>query len=170
MTDLPNVQSWLAGDGKLASNNYNNWNGKYTNPAASDYFGDMSIPDMGVRVDTDATCSRPTNTFLHLVNGGIQFTPPNTGIAEEMTCGAGQSLTFDETNFLMLNKDSDGSAVTTYFVSKYSASESSVGCNDLLGYTIVTAEGSGSPLFVAMKVLAFEADTNRMMSRITRCR
>jgi hypothetical protein len=165
-TYLANVQAWLAGDGKLASNNYNNWSGKYTNPAASDYFGDLSIPDIGIRVDTDATCSRPTNTFLHLVNGGIEFTPPNTGIAEEMTCGAGQSLTFDETNFLMLNKDVDSSAVTTYFVSNYSASESSVGCNDLLGYTIVTFEGGGSPLFVGMKVLAFEADTNRMMSRI----
>ena len=165
-TYLANVQAWLDGDGRLASNNYNNWNGKYTDPTASDYFGDMTIPDIGLRVDTDATCSRPTNTFLHLANGGIQFTPPNTGIAEEMTCGAGQSLTFDETNFLMLNKDGDSSAVTTYFVSKYSASESSVGCNDLLGYTIVTFEGSGSPLFVRMKVLAFEADTNRMMSRI----
>jgi hypothetical protein len=165
-TYLPNVQAWLADDGRLASNNYNNWTGKYTNPAANDFFGDLTIPDMGIRVDTDATCSRPTNTFLNLVNGAITYTPPNTGIAEEMTCGVGQSLTFDETNFLMLNKDGDSSAVTTYFVSKYSASESSVGCNDLLGYTIVTFEGGGSPLFVRMKVLAFEADTNRMMSRI----
>jgi len=165
-TYLANVQTWLASDGKLASNSYNNWNPKYSNPAATDYFGDMSIADMGLRVDTDATCSRPTNTFLHLVNGAIDFTAPDTGIAEEMTCGAGQSLTFDETNFLMLNRDVDGSAVTTYFVSKYSASESSVGCNDLLGYTIVTFAGSGSPLFISMKVLGYEADTNRMMSRI----
>ncbi len=165
-TYLPNVQAWLAGDGKLASNNYNNWPGKYTNPAAPDYFGDGSVTDMGLRVDTDATCSRPTNTFLHLVNGTVEFTPPDTGIAEEMTCGTGQSLTFDETNFLMLNKDGDSTAVTTYFVSKYSASESSVGCNDLLGYTIVTFEGSGGPLFVSMRVLAYEADSNRMMSRI----
>jgi len=42
-----------------------------------------------------------------------------------------------QTNFLMLNKDSDSSAVTTYFVSKYDANDSSVGCNDLLGYTII---------------------------------
>jgi len=83
-----------------------------------------------------------------------------------MTCGAGQTLTLDQTNFLMLNKDSDGTAVTTYFVSKYSADESSVGCNDLLGYTIVTFEGSDQPLFISMKVLPFEADTNRMMSRV----
>src|SRR5262249_16638925 len=129
-------------------------------------FGDKSIADMGLRIDTDATCSRPTNTFLHLVNGAIEFTPPDTGIAEEMTCGTGQSLTFDETNFLMLNKDADGSAVTTDFVSEYRTSESYVGCNELLGYTIVTFEGSGSPLFINMKVLAYEADTNRMMSRI----
>lgn len=165
-TYLANVQAWLAADSRLPGNNYNNWNGKYSNPAATDYFGDLSIADMGIRIDTDDTCNRPTNTFLHLVNGAIEFTPPDTGIAEEMTCGTGQSLTFDETNFLMLNKDVDSAAVTTYFVSSYSASESSVGCNDLLGYTIVTFEGSGSPLFVSMRVLAFEADTNRMMSRI----
>ena len=165
-TYLANVQAWLAGDGKLASNNYNQWSGKYTSPAATDYFGDLSIADMGMRVDTDATCSHPTNTFLHLVNKTIEFTPPDTGVAEEMTCGAGQSLTFDQTNFLMLNKDGDGTAVTTYFVSKYSSSEASVGCNDLLGYTIVTFEGSGSPLFIGRRVLEYAADTNRMMARI----
>src|SRR5437870_8947493 len=66
----------------------------------------------------------------------------------------------------MLNKDSDGAAVTTYFVSKYSTSESSVGCNDLLGYTIVTFEGSGQPLFVSMQVLPFKADTNQMMAQV----
>ena len=164
-TYLGNVQAWLAGDARLATNNYNKWSGKYTNPAAGDFFGDMSIPDMGLRVDTDATCSHPTNTFLHLVNGGIEFTRPNTAIAEDMTCGAGQTLTFDETNYLMTNKE-DGTSVTTYFVSQYNSNESSVGCNDLLGYTIVTFEGSGQPLFVTMKVLGFEEDTNRMMSRI----
>jgi hypothetical protein len=162
----PNVQAWLAGDGKLASNNYNAWTDKYTNPSSQNYFGDMSLSDMGMRVDTDSTCSHPTNTFLHLVHGDIGFTPANTDIAENMSCGASQTLTFDQTNFLMLNKDSNGAAVTTYFVSKYSTSESSVGCNDLLGYTIVTFEGSDQPLFVAMKVLPFEADTNRMMARI----
>jgi hypothetical protein len=161
-----NVQAWLAGDGDLTSNNYNAWSGKYTNTTSQDYFGDLSITDMGLRVDTDSTCSHPTNTFLHFVNGDIGFTPGDTDIAEGMTCGAGQTLTLDQTNFLMLNKDSDGTAVTTYFVSKYSADESSVGCNDLLGYTIVTFEGSDQPLFISMKVLPFEADTNRMMSRV----
>jgi hypothetical protein len=161
-----NVQAWLDGDGDLAANNYNAWSGKYANTASQNYFGDKSIEDMGLRVDTDPTCSRPTNTFLHLVNGDIGFTPGNTDIAEGMTCGAGQTLTLDQTNFLMLNKDSDGTAVTTYFVSKYSADESSVGCNDLLGYTIVTFEGSDQPLFISMRVLPFEADTNRMMSRV----
>jgi hypothetical protein len=165
-TYRPNVQAWLASDGKLASNNYNAWSGKYTNPAAPDYFGDMSISDMGVRVDTDATCSRPTNTFLHLIHGDIGFTPPDTDIAESMTCGPGQTLTFDQTNFLMLNKDGDGTAVTTYFVSRYDADESSVGCNDLLGYTTVAFEGSGQPLFASMKVLPFDADTNKMMARV----
>ena len=164
-TYQPNVQAWLGGDGKLADNNYNNWNGKYTSPSASDYFGDRSLPDFGLRVDTDETCSRGTNTFLNLANGGIQLTPPNTAVAETMTCGAGQSLTFDQTNFLMLNK-ADATSVTTYLVSQYDPDESSVGCNDLLGYTIVTFEGSGSPLFVSMKVLPFDPDTNRMMSRI----
>jgi hypothetical protein len=159
-----NVQAWLASDGKLASNNYNTWSGKYTNKSAQDYFGDMSISDMGLRVDVDS-CSHPTNTFLHLVNGEIQFTPPDTGIAENMKCGAGQTLTFDQTNFLMLNKG-DGSAVTTYFVSKYNPDESSVGCNDLLGYTVVSFEGSDTPLFINMKILPFDADTNKMMMRV----
>ncbi len=162
---LPNVQAWLAGDGGLAANTYNTWNRKYTSVGATDYFGDLSISDMGLRVDTDATCSRPTNTFLNLANGGIVLAAPNTAVAENMTCGAGQTLTFDETNYLMLNKE-DGTSVTTYFVSRYSSSESSVGCNDLLGYTIVTFGGGGSPLFVSARVLAFVADTNRMMSRI----
>lgn len=161
-----NVQEWLASDKQLASNNYNAWSGKYTNKSDPNYFGDKSIPDMGMRVDTDATCSHPTNTFLHLVNGDVEFTPGDTGVAENMTCGASQTLTFDQTNFLMLNKDSDSTAVTTYFVSKYNSDESSVGCNDVLGYTIVTFEGSGTPLFVSMKVLPFEEDANKMMARV----
>ena len=98
---------------------------------------------MGLRVDTDSTCSRPTNTFLHLVRDDIGFTPGNTDVAESMKCGPGQTLTFDETNFLMLNKDSDGSAVTTYFVTRYDGADSSVGCNDLLGYTNVTSMDGG---------------------------
>ena len=164
LTYNTNVQAWLASASKLPGNLYNAWSGKYTNQASATYFGDQSVSDMGLRVDVDS-CSRPTNTFYHLVKS-IQFTPGNTGIAEEMSCGAGQSLTFDQTNFLMLNKDSDSSAVTTYFVSKYSSDEKSVGCNDLLGYTIVTFEGSDQPLFVTMKVLPFEADTNQMMAAI----
>lgn len=164
-TYTPNVQAWLESDGRLAENNYNDWSVKYTNPSDSDYFGDGSLSDMGLRVDRDATCSRPTNTFLHLVNEGIGFTPLNSRVAEEMTCGAGQTLDFEETNFLMLNKEGAAS-VTTYFVSRYSADESSVGCNDLLGYTIVTFEGSGSPLFVAARVLPFHEDTNEMMTAI----
>lgn len=158
-----NVQAWLAGN--LADNNYNKWSGKYTNTSSQNYFGDLSISDLGLRVDTDS-CTHPTNTFLHLVNGDIGFTPGDTGIAEGMSCGAGQTLTLDQTNFLMLNKDDDSSAVTTYFVSKYSSDESSVGCNDLLGYTIVTFEGSGQPVFVNKKVLPFAADTNQMMARV----
>ncbi len=164
-TYSPNVQAWLDGNAKLATNNYNKWAGKYTAAGGSDYFGDMSISDMGIRVDTDSTCSHPTNTFLHLVND-IQFIAPNTDIAENMTCGPGQTLTLDQTNFLMLNKDSDGTAVTTYFVSKYNSDESSVGCNDLLGYTVVTFEGNDQPIFIAMKVLQFDADTNKMMAWI----
>lgn len=160
------VQAWLEVDKTLARNNYNLWSGKYTNPASQDYFGDQSIADMGLRVDNDATCSRPTNTFLHLVSG-VGFTPTNTGIAEEMSCGASQSLTFDETNFLMIHKDADPNAVTTYFVSQYEHNESAVGCNDLLGYTTVGAlDNNGSPLFMTNRVLAYSADTNRMMARI----
>jgi hypothetical protein len=162
----PNVQAWLAADGKLATNNYNAWTGKYTSPGADDFFGDMSVPDMGERVDTDSTCSHPTNTFLHLIHGNIGFTPGNTDVAENMTCGAGQTLTFDQTNFLMLNKDDNGAAVTTYLVSEYNMDDSQVGCNDILGYTIVTFKGSQVPLFTSMQVLQFAADTNRMMSRV----
>jgi len=164
LTYSPNVQAWLDGDAKLASNNYNTWARKYTSPGSQDYFGDRSIPDMGMRVDTDSTCSHPTNAFLHLIDD-IGFTPGNTEIAENMKCGAGQTLTFDQTNFLMLNK-ADGSAVTTYFVSKYNPDESSVGCNDLLGYTVVTFDGDSGPIFIQAKVLEFAADTNVMMTRI----
>lgn len=164
-TYLPNVQAWLNGDSKLASNNYNSWTGKYTDPTSQDYFGDDSIPDMGMRVDTDGTCSEGTYLFLNLANGGIQFTPPNTEVAENMTCGSGESLTFDDTNFLMLNK-ADSTSVTTYFVSRYNSTDTSQGCNDLLGYTIVTFQGAGGPLFTAKVVLPFEEDTNTMMSRI----
>ena len=166
LTYNANVQEWLASDGKLTSNNYNAWSEKYTNTSSGNYFGDQTIPDMGIRVDTDSTCSHPTNTFFHLVNGDIGFTPGNTDVAENMTCGASQTLTFDQTNFLMLNKDGDSSAVTTYLVSKYNASESSVGCNDVLGYTVVTFDDDSGPLFIAMKVLAFDADTNRMMAAV----
>jgi hypothetical protein len=164
LTYNPNVQSWLDSDGKLGGNNYNAWAGKYTSPGSPDYFGDRSIPDMGMRVDTDSTCSHPTNAFLHLTDD-IGFTPGNTDIAENMKCGSGQTLSFDQTNFLMLNKG-DGSAVTTYLVSKYNPDESSVGCNDLLGYTVVTFDADTGPLFIQAKVLGFAADTNEMMTRI----
>ena len=164
LTYIANVQAWLDADGKLPTNNYNVWSGKYTSPGSTTFFGDRSISDMGLRVDTDSTCSRPTNTFLHLFDD-ISLTAGNTDVAEGMTCGAGQTLTLDETNFLMLNKG-DASAVTTYFVSHYDPSESSVGCNDLLGYTVISFSGGSTPLFVSSKVLAFHADTNRMMSTI----
>lgn len=163
LTYNPNVQAWLDAGGRLAANNYNVWTGKYTSPGSSDYFGDRSIPDMGMRVDTSA-CSHPTNAFLHVV-GGIGFAPGNTAVAEDMKCGAGQTLSFDETNFLMENKG-DSSAVTTYLVSKYNPDEASVGCNDLLGYTVVTFDGGSGPLFITDKVVPFVADTNRMMQRI----
>ncbi len=166
LTYRPNVQAWLDGDGKLPTNNYNVWPEKYTNPASSTYFGDRSISDMGLRVDTDSTCGRPTNTFLHLIHGDIGLTAGDTDLAEGMSCGPSQTLTFEQTNFLMRNKDADGSAVTTYFVSRYDADDSSVGCNDLLGYTVVTFSGGDQPLFVSMKVLPYAADTNRMMARI----
>ena len=155
-----NVQAWLQSGSTLARNNYNAWPGKFTNPAGT-YFGDGSISDMGMRVDTDATCSHPTNTYLHLVNE-LAFAPGNTDVAENMTCGASQSLTLDQTNFLLENKDPDGGAVTTYLVSTYDQSETSVGCNDVLGYTIVTFRDSGR----AVRVLPFHHDTNRMMAKI----
>ena len=163
-TYSPNVQALLAGDGRLAENVYNTWSNKYSTPAASDYYGDGSLPDFGIRVDNDATCSHPTNTFLHLVHS-IRLAPPNTAIAEDMTCGAGQTLSFDETNYLMVNK-TDGTSVTTYFVSRYDGADSSVGCNDLLGYTTVTFQDNSGPIFINDRVLAFQADTNRMMSSI----
>jgi hypothetical protein len=163
-TYQPNVQSWLAADGALLRNHYNDWSGKYTSPGASDYFGDQTISDMGVRVDTDDTRSHPTNTLLHL-STAIEFPPPNTDVAEEMSCGAGQTLTFDETNYLMQHRH-DGFSIATYFVSRYDKNDSQVGCNDLLGYTTVTFEGNSGSLFVSNKVLEYDEDTNRMMSRI----
>ncbi len=163
-TYQPNVQSWLAAAGMLPQNHYNFWSGKYTSPGNSDYFGDLTISDMGLRVDNDDTCSHPTNTFLHL-STDIEFPPPNTRIAEEMSCGAGQTLSFDETNYLMQHRH-DGLSIATYFVSSYDKDDSHVGCNDLLGYTTVTFEGNGGPLFVRDMVLAYSADTNQMMSRI----
>ena len=155
-----NVQAWLDSGHTLSRNNYNGWPGKFTT-GSGNFFGDGTNPDFGLRVDTDSTCSRPTNTYLHLVSD-IGFTPPSTDIAENMTCGAGQTLSLDQTNYLMINKDADGSAVTTYLVSTYDQTESSVGCNDVLGYTIVTFKGSGR----AKRVLPFHADTNRMMAAI----
>jgi hypothetical protein len=156
----PNVQAWLDSGHTLSNNSYNAWPGKFTS-GSGNFYGDGTNADFGLRVDTDATCSRPTNTYFHLVSD-LSFTPPNTDIAENMTCGAGQTLTFDETNYLMLNKDPDGSAVTTYLVSTYDQTESSVGCNDVLGYTIVTFKGSGT----AKRVLPYHSDTNRMMATI----
>jgi hypothetical protein len=155
-----NVQAWLDGSHTLTRNNYNAWPDKFTNPGGT-FFGDGSISDMGLRVDVDSTCSHPTNTFLHLVSQ-LVFTPPNTDIAENMTCSAGQSLTLDQTNFLLINKDPDGSAVTTYLVSTYDKSDSQVGCDDWLGYTIVTAKELGR----ANMVLAVHHDANEMMARI----
>jgi len=163
----PNVQELLAPPPpkQPPMNNYNAWPGKYTGAGGSQYFGDQSITDMGMRVDTDATCSHPTNTFLNLVNGAIEFTPGNTDIAENMTCDAGELFTFDDTNFLMLNKDDDASAVTTYLVSRYSTDDN-VGCNQWLGYTVVTFSQTSSPIFVIHRKLPFVADTNAMMASI----
>jgi hypothetical protein len=163
LTYLSNVQAWLQHDGKLDSNLYNTWSGKYAPQGGQNYFGDGSIADVGMRVDTDSTCSHPTNTFLHLVDD-IVLTPGNTDVAENMSCGLGEALTFDQQNFLMLNKNTDGAAVTTYFVTKYNQDEQATGCNMWLGYTVVTPDPS-SP-FTAMNVLPFDADTNKMMSKI----
>jgi hypothetical protein len=163
-TYQPNVQAWLNAATALAANHYNNWQNKYTNTAAGDYFGDQTISDMGVRVDNDDTCSHPTNTFLHL-STDIEFPPPNNSVAEDMSCGAGQTLTFDETNYLMQHRH-DGFSIATYFVSRYDKNDSHVGCNDLLGYTTVTFEGNSGALFVRNMVLEFAEDTNQMMSRI----
>ena len=161
-----NVQAWLDAAGKLSSNSYNNWSGKYSNPGPGRYFGDKTLPDMGTRVDSDSTCSHPTNTALSVVNEDIQFTPPDTGVAEDMKCGASQTLTLDQTNFLLNNKDSNASAVTTYFVSEYDMDDSSVGCNDLLGYTIITFRWKREPIFTDKKVLQYKSDANAMMARV----
>jgi hypothetical protein len=152
-------------DNTLVNNVYSNWPNKYTGGASnSNYFGDNTRPDMGTRVDV-SNCDHPTNTFLNPINE-IQFTPCNTALSENMGCGAGQTLTFDQTNFLLNNKDSNDTAITTYFVSKYSSDDTSVGCNDLLGYTIVTFQGSNGPLFITNKILNYSDNTNEMMKRI----
>jgi hypothetical protein len=156
----PAVQALLAARATLGRNNYNLWGGKYTNPSQTTYFGDGSLLDFGLRVNRDDTCSRRTRTFLHLVHD-IRLTPCNTDVAEQMSCGAGQTLTFDETNFLMLNKDDDACAVTTYLVSSYEAASNHVGCNDLLGYTVTTCEDIYDDA-----VLEYTADPVEMMARI----
>jgi hypothetical protein len=153
-TYTTNVQAWLDNEHTLSQNNYNSWPAKSSSFAAGN-------TDFGLRVDVDSTCSRPTNTYLHLAED-IVFTPANTDVAENMTCGASQTLTLDQTNFLMENKNPDGGVITTYLVSKYDESEASVGCNDVLGYTIVTFEDSGR----TSRVLPFRHDTNRMMAEI----
>ena len=153
-TYTTNVQAWLDNEHTLSRNNYNTWPGK------SSSFG-AGNTDFGLRVDVDSTCSHPTNAYLHLVED-IVFTPPNTDVAENMTCGVSQSLTLDQTNFLMENKNPDGGVITTYLVSTYDKSESSVGCNDVLGYTVVTFKDSGR----TSRVLPFRHDTNRMMVEI----
>jgi len=163
LTYNANVQAWLASASELFGNLYNQWGGKYTNTSSGTYFGDQSISDMGMRVDVDS-CSHPTNTFLNLVNGEVQFTPAKTDIAEEMSCSAGQLLSFDQNNFLLLNKESS-SSVTTYFVTKFSSDETATGCNQWLGYTIISFQ-SNSDVIVARKVIAFKADTNQMMRDI----
>ena len=96
------------------------------------------------RVEAAELCGLP-------IRDDIGFTPLDTGVTETMTCGAGQTLTLDQTDFLLQNKDPNGYAVTTYFVSRYDASASSVGCNDVLGYTTVTFRGSGQPILVSRK-------------------
>lgn len=156
----PAVQALLAARSTLAANTYCDWNKKYSNPASGTYFGDRSLADMGTRADRDETCSHPTNTFLHLVRD-VGFTPVSTDVAEEMTCGAGQTLTFDETSFLMENKDDNACAVTTYFVTKYESGSTNVGCNDLLGYTVTTFESC-----VENRVIEYNADRAEMMARV----
>lgn len=166
----PNVQNLLAQQSQLKANNYNAWPGKNSQTNAPNdrtpFFGDGSISDMGTRVDTDATCSRPTNTFLELVNGQIEFTPGNTEVAENMTCDFWETLHIDDTNFMMQNKDGDANAITNYLVSRYNPDDSQVGCNQFLGYTVVTFDGQKTPLFILQKVLPFVADTNTMMASI----
>jgi hypothetical protein len=153
----PAVQARLA---NLAANTYCDWTDKYSNPSSGTYFGDRSLPDMGIRVDTDDTCSRPTNTFLHLVHD-IVLAPGNTDVAEEMTCGAGQTLTFAQTDYLMSHKDDDVCAVTTYFVTRYEHGSGFAGCNDLLGYTSTSFENC-----IVAKVLEYTAQREVMMARI----
>ena len=126
--------------------------GSTRTPRQPDYFGDLSVADMGMRVDTD-DCSRPTNTFLHLIHGDIGFTPGNTGVAEDMTCGAGETLSFEDTNFLMVNKDSNGAAVTTYFVSKYNM-------DDTQGtFLRIPSAALGIALYAALPLLVYTGHT-----------
>jgi hypothetical protein len=159
------TQQTLKSKGILKSNVYTNWSDKFVgNASDSNFFGDNTNHDFGIRVDVD-NCNHPTNTFVHIVND-IQFAPPNTDIAENMSCGAGQTLTFLQTNYLLLNKNSDDTAITNYFVSEYDSDDGSTGCNDLLGYTIINYSSKRNPIFTNNEVLPYSNNNNEMMSRI----
>jgi hypothetical protein len=147
------------------SNVYANWPDKFVgNSSDSNFYGDNTNPDIGLRVDVN-NCNHSTNTFINLVDN-MQFAPPDTDIAENMSCGAGQSLTFLQTNYLLLNKNSDDNAVTNYFVSEYNGDDGSTGCNDLLNYVIINYSSKRNALFTNAEVLPYTPNTNQMMARI----
>ena len=109
------------------------------------YFGDRSIADFGVRVDTDSTCSRPTNTFLHLIRDDIGFTlrqhrcrrdddlrrRPDADPRRDGLPPAEQGPERLRRDDLLRLEDTTPAA-------------SSVGCNDVLGYTTVTFRAAAS--------------------------
>lgn len=159
-------------------NVYALWPNKYSGGSPGSYSGggtdaantkpDGKTPaelDVGVRIDRDSCSRLPTCHVVPVAN--ISYAPRSTDLAEDMKCGPSQSLSLLQTDTLLDNKG-DSSTVTTYLVTKYDSSDKSVGCNDLLGYTVVDAKGSAQAvgLFMNREVLPYFTDRTKMQMHV----
>jgi hypothetical protein len=162
---------------QLTHNVYANWTDKFSGGFTTAAAGTVSgyQEDIGTRVSRDGCCNHRTNTSFNLTTD-ISYTPPSTSCAEKLGCGSGLALTFDQTNFLVSNKDNDDTVITTYFVNKYQTDEASLGCSDLLGYTInrfsdVVGDlggGTQTNLFVSLtpNIFVYSPNKNIMMATV----
>ena len=163
-TYQPNVQSWLAANGALPQQPLQRLERQVHEPGR---IGLFRRPD-------DQRHGRARRHRRHLQPSNQHVPAPVDGHpvpAAEYRCRGGHGLWRGPDADLRRDQLPDaaparGFSIATYFVSRYDKNDSHVGCNDLLGYTTVTFEGNGGPLFVAARCSHTSADTNRMMSRI----